>query len=271
VSRTTLSLRNIEFAYEPTAWNLTVDALEFGRERITCIVGPNGSGKSTLLRIAAGILKPGSGSALLNAAPLADMNRRDAARSLGFLPQEEPSLFDYTVETIAQMGRYAHLRSVGLMTDTDAVAINSALDAVDMTHLRKRPLSRLSGGERRRALIASVLAQQPDILLLDEPTNSLDIHHAAAVMRILSRFDADGPAVVVVTHDINLASLFGQRLLLIVNGKIRADGAPEDVICESIMEQAYGNDFLVRKHPETGGPMVIPRRTPAQSDRGAES
>ncbi len=270
MSSTILSLNNVRFSYDLSEWELAIDELEFGRERITCIVGPNGSGKSTLLRIAAGILHLNSGTTKLNSTPLERMKRREVARYLGFLPQEEPSLFDYTVETVTQMGRYAHLRGIGLMTDTDAMAVNSALDAVDMSSLRKRTLSHLSGGERRRALIASVLAQQPDILLLDEPTSSLDIHHAVSVMRILSQFGPDGPAVIVVTHDINLAALFGERLLLLANGTIEGDGAPEDVICEKLMHQAYGDDFLIRTHPETGGPMVVPRHAPAQNAKGID-
>ena len=158
------------------------------------------------------------------------------------------------------MGRYAHLHGIGIMTEEDRDAVERALAAVDLAALRKRPLSHLSGGERRRALIASVLAQEPDLLLVDEPTSSLDLHHALSLMRLLSRFGPEGPAVVLVTHDINLAALFGERLLLLIDGRVRADGTSEDVVRPEILAQAYGDDVLVEAHPETGGPMVVLRR-----------
>ena len=260
MSEAALRIESVRFSYADGTWDLSISDLRFGRERVTCIVGPNGSGKSTLLRIAAGILTPSEGVVKLRDRPLASMRRRTVARSLAFLPQETPSLFDYTVEEVAQMGRFAHGQGLGALSQRDLAATERALAAVDMAGMRKRPLSHLSGGERRRALIASVLAQEPDILLLDEPTAALDIHHAAAVMRLLSGFEADGPSVVIVTHDINLAALFGARLLLLANGRIRADGTPAEVVRADIMQQAYGEDILVREHPETGGPMIMARR-----------
>lgn len=255
-----LQLRDVRFAYESNAWALALPRLQFGEEHITCIVGPNGSGKSTLLRIAAGILRPTGGMVTLNERPIAAMSRREIARGLGFLPQETPPLFDFSVEAIARMGRYPYLRGMGFPTEADLAAVHRALSAVDLVSFRKRLLSNLSGGERRRALIASVLAQEPEILLLDEPTSSLDIHHATALMRLLARFGKDGPAVVIVTHDINLAALFSERLLLLVDGRIHADGSPRDVVRTEVMQEAYGEDILVQTHPETGGPMILPRR-----------
>jgi iron complex transport system ATP-binding protein len=262
-----LMFQGLRFAYEDKGWSLSIPELSFGRERITCIVGPNGSGKSTLLRIASGILPPYEGAVTFCHCSLSSMRRRAIARRIAFLPQETPPLFDYTVEEVVQMGRYAHGQGLGAINPIDLVATEHALASMDMVAMRKRPLSHLSGGERRRALIASVLAQEPDIMLLDEPTSALDIHHAAAVMRLLSGFEADGPSVVIVTHDINLAALFGERILLLVNGRLRADGTPTEVICADIMKQAYGEDILVREHPETGGPMIVTRRQDAM-ERG---
>ncbi len=266
MNSTLLAFNQIRFAYDQASWELTIPQLCLGREPVTCVVGPNGSGKSTLLRIAAGILAPRTGGVTLHGTALSQMHRRTIARKLAFLPQDIPALFDYSVEEITRMGRYAYGRGLGMLTEEDNHAVNQALAAVEMDSLRKRPLSRLSGGERRRAMIASVLAQAPDILLLDEPTSALDIHHAAAVMRLLSRLAGEQLSVVVVTHDINLASLFGDRLLLLVDGGIRADGPPADVVSPEIMTQAYGQDVLVRKHPETGGPMIVPRLCSVQEE-----
>ncbi len=255
-----LTLENVTFAYAENGWALHVPHLELGAERITCIVGPNGSGKSSLLRLAAGLLPPHSGTLSLAGTPLSGLSRRRIARDIGFLPQESPPLFDFTVESVVCMGRYAHVHAMGLLTENDNQAVDAALRAVALTGFRDRELSHLSGGERRRALIASVLAQQPRLMLLDEPTSSLDIQHAGALMRVLSGFKDDGPAVVVVTHDINLAALFADRLLLLVDGSIRADGSVAEVVTESVLQAAYGRDLLVREHPESGGPMVVVRR-----------
>ncbi len=256
----TIELEHACFSYDENGWALDIPALRLGTERITCIVGPNGSGKSTLLRLAAGILPPGTGRVRLDGVALSDMSRRSIARQIGFLPQETPPLFDYSVEMVVRMGRYAHVGWTGALAEKDRRAIAHALRAVAMDELQRRPLSHLSGGERRRAMIAAVLAQEPDLLLLDEPTASLDMHHAAAIMRLLATSSADGRSVVVVTHDINLAALFAERLLMIVNGQVFADGTPDDVVRARIVRDAYGEDLLVRKHPETGGPMVVARK-----------
>lgn len=252
-----------QFAYGENGWSFDVPLLRLGDERVTCIVGPNGSGKSTLLRLAAGLLMPIQGEVLLGGKSLAAMPRRAVAHHIAFLPQESPPLFDYTVEMIVQMGRYAHVGWTGALALADIRAVDAAIQAVDMGHLRLRRLSHLSGGERRRAVIAAILAQESDILLLDEPTASLDIHHAAAVMRLLSGPGTSGRSVVVVTHDINLAALFADRVLMIVGGRVAADGPPGEVVTDKVIQDVYGDDVLVRQHPETGGPLVVARRSGA--------
>jgi len=259
-NRGTLVIEQASFRYAENPWSLDVPALRFGAQRMTCIVGPNGSGKSTLLRIAAGLLIPATGHVELEGKPLAGLSRRAIAQRVGFLPQESPPLFDYTVNTVVQMGRYAHTDWLGSIDPEGARAIDEAIAAVGLTHLRKRPLSQLSGGERRRALIAAVLAQTPNVLLMDEPTAALDIHHAVAVMRLLAKLGEGGQSVVIVTHELNLAALFAERLIMLVNGRIIADGTPQQVIAPDVLHVAYGNDVFVREHPETGGPLVVARR-----------
>jgi len=255
-----IELEGTQFRYADNGWALDIPHLRLGEERVSCIVGPNGSGKSTLLRLAAGMLQPGQGTVRLDGRPLADMPRRAIARRIGFLPQESPPLFDYSVEMVAQMGRYAYVGWTGALAEPDRRAVDRALAAVDMNALRGRRLSHLSGGERRRALIAAVLAQEPGILLLDEPTASLDIHHAAAVMRLLSGPSTDGRAVVIVTHDINLAALFAERILILAKGRIVADGPPRQIVRKAVIRQVYGDEILVSEHPETGEPMIVARK-----------
>ena len=255
-----LELRHLRFAYEPAAWTLAVPSLVFGREGLCGIVGPNGSGKSTLLKLAAGLLIPAEGTVELDGRALAGMSRLQIARRAGFLPQECPVMFDYTVEQVAAMGRHAHGGLLDLPEPRDREAVGRALADVGLEGLRHRPLSHLSGGERRRTWLASALAQEPDFLLLDEPTQALDVHQAASIMEILSRRAAAGLRVVAVLHDLNLAALFCDRLILVHNGEIVADGLPETLLTPSILVSAYGTKIDVFPHPATSKPVILAQK-----------
>jgi iron complex transport system ATP-binding protein len=253
-----LSFQNVQVAYPTGAWTLDVPACTFGAEALVCVVGPNGSGKSTLLRCAAGLLAPRRGEVTVDETPIASIPRAALARRVGFLPQEVIPMYRLRVEEVAALGRFAHQRGWGCVSPVDRAAVDAALTAVGMTELRERPFDQLSGGERRRALLAPVLAQQPELMLLDEPTTALDPHHAGEIMRILRT----GPRVVMATHDLNLASLFADRVVLMRAGRIVADGAPSDVLTAERLHDLYGRDVLVHPHPENGLPMVLPRRCP---------
>jgi iron complex transport system ATP-binding protein len=255
-----LVLRNLRFSYESAAWELRIPALALGTEPLCGIVGPNGSGKSTLLKLAAGLLAPGEGAVELDGRAVARMRRADLARRLGFLPQECPALFDYAVEQVVALGRHAHGGTLDLPTAADRDAVARALGDVGLEALRHRPLSHLSGGERRRAWLASALAQEPEILLLDEPTQALDLHQAAAVMEILARRAANGLRVVAVMHDLNLAGLFCDRLVLVQAGKIAADGPPAEILTENRLVAAYGDKIEVLRRPEAQNPIVLARK-----------
>jgi iron complex transport system ATP-binding protein len=253
-----LTLSGVRFRYGDGPWEMDVGDLAFGERCMTGVVGPNGAGKSTMLRIAAGVLKPSRGSVMLRGRPLGAMRRRDVARILGYLPQDALSLFDFSVEEVAMMGRYPHMRGLGVPEPADLAAAGRALRTVGMWELRRRPLSHLSGGERRRAFIASVLAQEPGVLLLDEPTSGLDLHHASGIMRLLAGLATGGLGVVLVTHDINLAALFCERIVMLHGGRVRADGSPQEVIRGETMAAVYGDEMLIQAHPTAGRPMVLP-------------
>ena len=256
-----LRVEGVRFAYDEAAcWMLSVDQLSLGSERMVCLVGPNGSGKSTLLRLLAGVIAPQSGRIALAGKDMQGMSRATIARRIGYLPQESPALFDLSIDEVVMMGRYVHGAGWGGVSSGDLAAVARALDAVDLVPLRRRRLSQVSGGERRRALIASVLAQEPEILLLDEPTSALDIHHAVDLMRLLAGFRPPEPAVIVVTHDINLASLFSDRMLLLQAGQVLTDGAAACVVTPANLHAVYGGGFLLERHPQTGVPLVVPMR-----------
>ncbi|NLB66369.1 MAG: ABC transporter ATP-binding protein [Lentisphaerae bacterium] len=255
-----LELRGIEFAYEAGGWALRIAELDLGREGLCAIVGPNGAGKSTLLEVAAGLRRPGRGKVRLEGKGLARMSRRAIARRLGYLPQECPALFDYTVAQVAAMGRHAHGGSLELERAADCAAVERALAAADMTALRRRRLSQLSGGERRRAWVAAALAQEPAILLLDEPTQALDTSQAAAIMGVLAERAAEGLRLVMVLHDLNLAALFCERVILMQAGQIAADGPPDAVLTEERLLAVYGRHLEVIRHPTTEKPVILAKK-----------
>lgn len=254
-----IRVENVSFTYKATGWALK--PVSFGLEcgRILAVCGPNGSGKSTLLKTVAGLLEPGSGRVMIGDRDLHRLPRRELARVLGYLPQEVFFEFDFTVEQVASFGRFAHAEGFGFLGEDDARAIDRALADTRMDRYRDRPLSRLSGGERKRALLASVLAQEPRVLLLDEPTASLDMEHALNLFEILGSLVSAGLAVLVVTHDLNLSSLFASNILLLDDGRLVASGLPSEVIDEAVLKPVYGDSLLVTEHPQAGLPAVFPR------------
>lgn len=255
-----LELRNLRFAYEPAGWSLEIPDLTLGREPLCALIGPNGSGKSTLLKVAAGLLKPETGVVTLDNRFLARMRRPEIARRLGFLPQECPALFDYTVAQVVAMGRHAYGGRLDTPAAADREAVDRALADTGLEALRHRRLSQLSGGERRRAWLASALAQETGILLLDEPTAALDLHQAAVVMEVLARKATAGLRVVAAMHDLNLAGLFCDRLVLLQAGRIAAAGAPAEILTESRLCAVYGRQLEVLPRPETGSPIVVAKK-----------
>ncbi len=259
-SSSQLELRNLRFAYEAAGWFLDVPALAFGCEPLCGIVGPNGSGKSTLLKIAAGLLVPQAGEAVLAGRSLASRRRRALARQLGYLPQECPVLFDYGVEQVVAMGRHPYGGTLDLSGPGDRAAVARALGEVGLESLCHRPMSQLSGGERRRAWLAAALAQETELLLLDEPTAALDPHQAVAVMAILAQRAAAGLRVVAVMHDLNLAALYCDRLVLLRGGTIAADGPSREILTEERLRTAYGTHIEVLSHPQRRDPVVLPKK-----------
>ncbi len=226
---------------------------------LLAVVGPNGSGKSTLLALLAGWLRPVSGRVVLEGRPLETLRPGERARSLAYLPQQVAPLYDLTVAELAATGRYPWGGPVpGSPVDDPSVA--RALTATGLDALASRPFGTLSGGERQRALLASVLAQETRWMLLDEPTAALDLHHAVTIFHLLGEAAAGGRGVLVVTHDLNLASLHATRIALLSGGTLEAVGPPEAVLTTERLERAYGPEVLVSRHPETGRPAVLPRR-----------
>jgi iron complex transport system ATP-binding protein len=219
-----------------------------------CILGENGAGKSTLLKLCAGLLRASSGQVRIDGNELSGQSRAAIARSVAYLPQECTHVFPFTALEVVLMGRYARSRTPFESAD-DLRAAESAMVATDVVALRERAFNQLSGGERRRVLLAQALAQDTPLILLDEPTAGLDPAHALSLGQAMHGICARGKALLFATHDLNLASRFARRALLIHDGELRLAGPTMQVL-----EQA-GPLLGVKLHIGTlpsGVPYVIP-------------
>jgi len=259
VGEVLLEFESVGFRYPGSQWRLADVSLAVHAGEVVGIIGPNGSGKTTLLRLGAGVLRPEAGRVRLAGQDIRGLSRRHIARTLGYLPQQVTSGFDYRVEEVVAMGRFPHLCGAGFLGPRDREVVERCLDASEVAGLRHRRLSRLSGGERQRALLASVLAQEPRVLLLDEPTMALDLHHQRRFFALVRRLAAGGIAVVVVTHDVNLASLYCDTLALLRDGRLAHRGAPEEVLTPEVLRATYGEEVVLERHPECGRPILLPR------------
>jgi iron complex transport system ATP-binding protein len=249
--------RGIRFAYEPDPLVLCdVDVHVHGGE-FTTIVGPNGSGKSTLLRIVSGHLTPIAGDVKLGGRALGEVSREDRARSLAFMPQAVNPAFSLTVMEVVCLGRFPHAGVFQRLTAHDYEVAERCLRDAEALDFRDRAFSTLSGGERQRVLLASILAQEPELLLLDEPTSALDLHHEAEFFSLMRGLARDGYGVLVVTHNLNVAAQFSDNVLLLARDHgVVAYGTPGDVLTETQLSKAYGASIRVSTHPLTGTPLV---------------
>lgn len=203
---------------------------------VTAICGPNGAGKSSLLSSLAGLLAPASGQVVLDGAALFDLKPEARARALGYLPQTPEVAWDISVETLAGLGRLPWRTSAA----EDAAAVEAALSALDLAAFAHRPVSQLSGGERARALLARVLAGTPRWLLADEPLANLDLAHQLALLAHLRACAGQGTGVVLVLHDLALAMNHADRVVVLDQGAVAADGPPALALAEPVLAQVWG-------------------------------
>jgi iron complex transport system ATP-binding protein len=222
------------------------------------VLGPNGSGKSTLLRALLGMVPHASGRARLSGQPISDWNRRALAREAGVVTQSESVAFPITVRELVAMGRYPHLGALQSERITDRAAITEAMRMCDVGDLAHRSLSTLSGGELQRARVARAFAQEPNILLLDEPTTSLDIRHEMEILELLRTSANGGMTIFLITHHLDLAARFADRLLLLDRGRVAAEGEPREVLLEATLKRVYGWPISISNDPATGVLHVTP-------------
>lgn len=254
-----LKLESVSAAYDG-ATVLAGATLEVRPGELVAVAGPNGSGKTTLLRVAARALAPRSGRVLLEGRDLyRETGAAAAACAIAVVPQDSAIEFEFLVEEMVLMGRHPHLGRFDVESDADRGAARAAMERTGTWNLRNRPVTELSGGERRRVLLARALAQEAKILLLDEPTAHLDLHYQVETLRIVRSHVEAGGAAVAVLHDLNLAAACATRVVLLKEGAIAGDGTVAAMLDQARLKEIFGPDVIVRSHPD-GGPLVLPRR-----------
>ena len=237
-----LEVQDVRFGYPGTVREaLAGVSLAVAAGELVALLGPNGSGKTTLVRVALGLHAPQSGTATVLGRPVGEWPRQALARVVGVVPQREDNLFPQRVRETVRLGRYPYLGPWTRERDADREAVERALRRCDVAELSDRWLWTLSGGEYQRVRIARALAQEPQLLVLDEPTASLDLRHEMELFELVRGLvDGQGLAAVLVTHDVNLAARFADRLVLLADGTVRAAGRPADVLRRDVAEAVFG-------------------------------
>ncbi len=252
-----LSVRGLVCGYDSRFFLKDV-CLEVGRGELLGVIGPNGSGKTTLIRAISRVLKPAKGEVLLDGRNIREMDLKAFAKKVAVVSQEARAGL-MRVQEYVLLGRIPHYRGLQFLeTKRDLEAAQKAMSMTGILHLKNRPLREMSGGERQLALMARALAQEPELLLLDEPVAHLDIAHQVAVLDLVKRLNKElGLTVVIVLHELNLASEFCHRLLLLDRGRVHSMGLPEEVLTQGILKEVYKTGVLVRRHPISSRPYII--------------
>ncbi|MEU9633962.1 ABC transporter ATP-binding protein [Streptomyces tendae] len=238
---------------------------------ITTIIGPNGCGKSTLLRTLSRLLRPTGGTVVLDGEDIAALKTREVAKKLGLLPQAPVAPEGLTVSDLVARGRHPHQSWLRQWSSDDADVVRRALAMTGVSDLADRPVDSLSGGQRQRVWISMTLAQGTDLLLLDEPTTYLDLAHAVDVLDLVDDLHESGRTVVMVLHDLNLATRYSDNLVVMREGAILAQGHPRDVITADLLHEAFGLRAKVIDDPVGNRPLIVPiGRTHVELDQLAQ-
>ncbi|MCD9198953.1 heme ABC transporter ATP-binding protein [Aeromicrobium wangtongii] len=257
----TLQLTDVsaELGGHPVLHDVT---LEVRPGELVALVGPNGAGKTTLLSVMAGDITPTSGTACLDGTELRRWKIADLARERAVLPQEQRLAFGFRVVDVVRMGRAPWARRPE--EDLDDVIVAESMRQTDVDAMADRAFPTLSGGEKARTSFARVLAQQTSLVLLDEPTAALDIRHSEQVLSRARRLAADGHAVVAVLHDLTVAAAHADRICVLADGRLRADGPPAQVLTPELVAEVYGHPVDVITHQ--GRTIVLPHLVPIDQE-----
>ncbi|MBZ8176733.1 ATP-binding cassette domain-containing protein [Corynebacterium poyangense] len=254
-----ISAKNLTVAYGEKTILSGVD-ISFPAGRVSTIIGPNGCGKSTLLKSVARIIPAQSGSIEVGGDDALAMKRRQLAKKIALLPQTPMAPPGLPVADLVARGRHPHQSWIRQWSATDEEVVYTALKFTGSEDLADQPIDALSGGQRQRVWISMVLAQNTDVLFLDEPTTYLDLSHSIEVLNLVQHLKKTlGRTIVMVLHDLNLAVRYSDHLVVMAQGRILAEGTPQDIMIPQLLEQVFGLDALVVEDPAVGGPLIVPR------------
>ena len=262
-----IELSDVSFAYGE---NVILQELSFKihKGEFISIIGPNGAGKTTLLKLLSRVLKPEQGEIRLNGVDTQKIKRKELARIIGVVPQDSFIHFPFSVLDVVLMGRYPHLGNMAFERKEDIEIAKKVMILTDVFHLKERDINDLSGGERQRVIIARALAQEPEILLLDEFASSLDLNHRIEIYDLIKRLNMERSLTIVnVSHDLNMASEYADRLLLLDRGTIHSIGKPKDVLTRDVIKDVFECNVLLEDSPVTGSPYIIPLHSNVKSKK----
>ncbi|MCX7965823.1 MAG: ABC transporter ATP-binding protein [Syntrophorhabdaceae bacterium] len=250
-------LKDVSFSYNEKNVLKKID-LEIDECDFTGIIGPNGSGKSTLLRIISGYLTPKKGYVLYKGRDIRDYFIRDLAKEIAVLPQSIEIFNPYKIEDFIGIGTYPYMKWNVFKKGYEDDFIKYIMEIMEISHLKGRRITELSLGEKQRVLIAQCIAQNPKVLILDEPVSHFDIKYQMRTLEILEGFNKDGMTIIVVLHDLNLASEFCKKIVLISEGTVYKEGSPHDVLTYKNIEDVYKTVVVVKENPISKKPYIIP-------------
>ncbi|MGZ3558613.1 MAG: ABC transporter ATP-binding protein [Thermodesulfobacteriota bacterium] len=251
-----IEVNSISFRYHDD-WVLEDVSFRAERGEFVGLIGPNGSGKTTLLKILYRLLTPQKGEILFELVPMKKMERVDIAKRIAVVAQETHLLFPFSVLETVLMGRSPYLGHLMFENEKDLEIARKAMEWTKIVPFSERHMDELSGGERKRVFIARALAQEPEVILLDEPTASLDIQHQIDFLDLILTLNRErGLTIIMASHDINIASEFCDRLILLQRGRIYQMGTPEQVITKENIETVYGCEVWIDQNPISGMPRI---------------
>ena len=252
-----LVIKDVSFSYL-NGFSLQHIDMTVEKGEMVALIGTNGSGKTTLLKLAAGVLTPGYGEVLLDGASLKSLSRKGIAQRVAVVPQYFHMPFAFTVGEVVMLGRTPFIRALSGETERDHTRTRYTMELVGIEQFSSHAFNELSGGERQKSILAMALAQEPKLLLLDEPTAHLDINHQVAILELVKGFNRkQGVTVVGAIHDLNLAALYFDRLVLLKEGTIVAEGSPSAVLTERTIHDVFGASVHIDQHPSAKVPHII--------------
>ncbi|MEW6034795.1 MAG: ABC transporter ATP-binding protein [Chloroflexota bacterium] len=254
---TSLELRNVTFSYGDGFYIRDIRLSVNGGEMVA-LLGPNGCGKTTLLKLLSGIYEPAQGSVLFCSTDLRHLSRRQIAQHIAVVPQRFDIPFAFRVWEVVLLGRTPFIHLLRGEKQEDHEKARLSMELTGITELEDRMFNELSGGERQKTMLALAMAQQPRVLLLDEPTAHLDISHQVEILGLVRKLNREQAVTVVAAmHDLNLAALYFDRLVLLDHGAVSADGTATMVLTEEAIKAVYGASVRVTQHPTSSVPHII--------------